>query len=209
MPLPLAQAVPLSNPGLAPQRLQKNCQVCGFQNLEVDLRCQKCGRRLQPLHAPELTGSVEAVAPAIAAEFGAWVAVLVYAYEATGPLSVGVVAVAQLIPAALLAPVVATIGEHFARDRALAVGYAVASLATAAVGVAMLAEVPPLLVYALAVVQLTSLTTIRPIQAAILPALVGTAEQLTALLQACGFGKVRMLPTRIPLQVRMLVAEAV
>ena len=36
-----------------------------------------------------------------------------------------------------------------------------------------------------------------------------TAEQLTALLQACGFGKVRMLPTRIPLQVRMLVAEAV
>ncbi len=36
-----------------------------------------------------------------------------------------------------------------------------------------------------------------------------TAEQLTALLQACGFGKVRLLPTRIPLQVRMLVAEAV
>ena len=36
-----------------------------------------------------------------------------------------------------------------------------------------------------------------------------TAEQLTALLHACGFGKVRLLPTRIPLQVRMLVAEAV
>ena len=36
-----------------------------------------------------------------------------------------------------------------------------------------------------------------------------TAEQLTALLQACGFGKVRMLSTRIPLQVRMLVANAV
>jgi len=36
-----------------------------------------------------------------------------------------------------------------------------------------------------------------------------TAEQLTVLLQACGFGKVRLLPTRIPLQVRMLVAEAV
>lgn len=25
---------------------QHNCPVCGFQNLELDLRCQKCGRRL-------------------------------------------------------------------------------------------------------------------------------------------------------------------
>lgn len=36
-----------------------------------------------------------------------------------------------------------------------------------------------------------------------------TAEQLTTLLHACGFGKVRLLPTRIPLQVRMLVAQAI
>ena len=36
-----------------------------------------------------------------------------------------------------------------------------------------------------------------------------TAEQLAELLRACGFGKITLLPTRIPLQVRMLVAEAI
>jgi len=33
-----------------------------------------------------------------------WVAILVYAYETTGPASVGLVAVAQLVPAAIAAP---------------------------------------------------------------------------------------------------------
>lgn len=35
-----------------------------------------------------------------------------------------------------------------------------------------------------------------------------TVEELGALLDAAGFGRVRLLPTRIPLQVRMLVAQA-
>jgi len=35
-----------------------------------------------------------------------------------------------------------------------------------------------------------------------------TVENLAALLGAAGFGRVRLLPTRIPLQVRMLVAQA-
>ena len=47
----------------------------------------------------------------VATEFGTWVAILVYAYVTTGPLSVGLVAVAQLIPAALVAPLAATLGE--------------------------------------------------------------------------------------------------
>src|ERR671912_594760 len=34
------------------------------------------------------------------AEFGTWVAILLYAYEATGPASIGMVALLQLVPAA-------------------------------------------------------------------------------------------------------------
>ena len=34
-----------------------------------------------------------------AAEYGTWVAMLLYAYERTGPLSVGLVALIQLVPA--------------------------------------------------------------------------------------------------------------
>ena len=35
-----------------------------------------------------------------------------------------------------------------------------------------------------------------------------TKEELSALIEAAGFGGVRLLPTRIPLQVRLLVAQA-
>jgi len=36
-----------------------------------------------------------------------------------------------------------------------------------------------------------------------------TAEQLSALLRSSGFDNIRLLPTRIPLQVRLLTARAV
>ena len=50
-----------------------------------------------------------------AVELGAWTAILVYAYDATGPASVGIVAVAQLLPSALLAPFLAALGDRFPR----------------------------------------------------------------------------------------------
>ncbi|HEX9044848.1 MAG TPA: cyclic nucleotide-binding domain-containing protein [Candidatus Limnocylindrales bacterium] len=115
-----------------------------------------------------------------ATEFGTWVAILVYAYHATGPASVGVVAVAQLVPAAFVAPFAATLGERFARDRALTAAYAFLALAMGATGVAILADAPALVVYAFAIVAQSALTSVRPMQAAIVPRLVGTAEQLTA-----------------------------
>jgi MFS family permease len=55
-----------------------------------------------------------------AVEYGAWVAILLYAYEATGPASVGLVALAQLLPGALVAPLAANLGDRFARERVLA-----------------------------------------------------------------------------------------
>ena len=57
-----------------------------------------------------------------AAEFGTWVAILIYAYERTGPVSVGVVALVQLVPAALLAPAAASLGDRYPRERVLAFG---------------------------------------------------------------------------------------
>lgn len=116
----------------------------------------------------------------IATEFGTWVAILVYAYVMTGPISVGLVAVVQLVPAALVAPFAATIGERFARGRALAGAYALLAITIGATGFAMVGGVSPIVVYALAIVAQASLTTVRPMQAAIVPGIVGSAEQLTA-----------------------------
>ena len=64
-----------------------------------------------------------------AAEFGAWVAVLLYAYDATGPASIGLVAVAQLIPAALVAPFAALMADRPDRVRSLAIGYGIQAVA--------------------------------------------------------------------------------
>jgi MFS family permease len=120
------------------------------------------------------------------AEFGTWVAILLYAYEATGPASVGVVALVQLIPAALAAAPAAALGDRFPRHRVLTAGYlfqAVAMLATAA---AMLLDGPVLLVYVAASVAATALVVTRPTQSALLPSLSRTPDELTAANGAAG-----------------------
>ena len=115
-----------------------------------------------------------------AAEWAIWVAILVYAYGASGPASVGLVAVAQLVPAALAAPLTARLSERMAPERALTLAYLVIGLAMAATGAAMAGGLSPLLIYALAAIVVAAYTSVRPIQTSILPALVGRAEQLTA-----------------------------
>jgi MFS family permease len=115
-----------------------------------------------------------------AVEYGSWVAILLYAYEATGPASVGVVALAQLGPAALIAPVTATLGDRYPRGRVLAMGYLLLAGLLGLTAAGILAGWDPLLVYAGAVGASMSLTFARPTHNALLPALARTTEELTA-----------------------------
>jgi MFS family permease len=115
-----------------------------------------------------------------AAEWAIWVAILVYAYEATGPASVGLVAVAQLVPAAIAAPRTARLADRLAPERALTVAYLAIGLLMVATGASMAGGLPPLAVYVLAAAVVATYTSVRPIQISILPMLVGRAEQLTA-----------------------------
>jgi MFS family permease len=84
-------------------------------------------------------------------EYGTWVALLVYAYDATGPASVGFVAFGQLAPAAFFAPLVNSLGDRYRRDRLLVAGYGALTLTTLAVGVLMLLGAAAALVYLVAV----------------------------------------------------------
>jgi MFS family permease len=113
-------------------------------------------------------------------EYGSWVALLVYAYDATGPASVGLVAFGQLVPSAFFAPLINSYGDRYRRDRLLVAGYAALALATLAVGVAMLVGLPAALVYLVAVAYSCSLTIARPLQAALIPAYADTAQEVTA-----------------------------
>ena len=115
-----------------------------------------------------------------AAEWAIWVAILVYAYEATGPASVGLVAVAQLVPAAIAAPRAAQLADRFAPGRALTIAYLAIGLLMLATGASMAVGLPPLVVYVLAAAVVATYTSVRPIQISLLPMLVGRAEQLTA-----------------------------
>src|SRR6266571_8595492 len=72
---------------------------------------------------------------AIAAEWGHFVALGVFAYEHGGASAVGVAGLVRLLPAAIVAPVAASLGDRFRRERfllALTVLGAVAFAASAA-----------------------------------------------------------------------------
>ena len=122
-----------------------------------------------------------------AAEYGTWVAILLYAYERTGPLSVGLVALIQLVPAALAAPAASALGDRFPRERVLAGGYAVQAAAMFLTGLTMLADAPPLITYAVAAVAAASLVVTRPTQSAFLPSLAMAPADCTIANGASGF----------------------
>ena len=91
------------------------------------------------------------------AEFGTWVAILLYAYAETGPASVGIVALIQLVPAAIVAAPAATLGDRFPRERVLTAGYLFQAGAMAATAAAMIAGLPVWAVYTIAAVAASSL----------------------------------------------------
>jgi MFS family permease len=119
-------------------------------------------------------------------EYSAWIGMLVYAYGRGGATVAGLVAVAQLVPAAVAAPLVAAIADRWSPVLLLAGGYLVQAAAMAATAAAVMAGTP-LAAYAAAVAAATAVTTTRPAQAALIPSLAVTPDQLTAANVAVGW----------------------
>ena len=114
------------------------------------------------------------------AEFATWVSILAFAYGVGGAAATGLVALVQLVPAALVAPLASIAGDRFRRERVLLGGYLAQSASMAATAAALLADAPVPLVYGLAALAATSITITRPAQNALLPILARTPDELTA-----------------------------
>jgi hypothetical protein len=114
------------------------------------------------------------------AEWAIWVSILAFAYQVGGAAATGLVAVVQLVPAALVAPLAAIAGDRYRRERVLLAGYLAQALSMAATAAALLAEAPVAVVYALAALAATAITITRPAQNALLPSLARTTDELTA-----------------------------
>ena len=116
----------------------------------------------------------------VVAEYAVWIGMLVYAFDRGGTTTAGLVAFAQLFPGMLLAPVLATLADRKSPTQLLAGGYVVQALGMAGVAASLWSGAPPLLAYGMAVLASTAMTTTRPAQFAVLPALARDAQQLTA-----------------------------
>lgn len=115
------------------------------------------------------------------AEFGPWIAILVFAYDHGGATSAGIVSLGLLVPTALAAPVAGPVIDRYGAARVLVAGYAAQALAMGATAASMLAGAPPLVCYLLGAATATLLTVTHPAHAVMSPAIARSTEQLVAL----------------------------
>jgi MFS family permease len=116
---------------------------------------------------------------AIAAEWAHFVALGIYAYDEGGAVAVGIAGVVRMLPAALVAPFAASLGDRFRRERFLLAIALVGCGALAASAAAFFVGSVPLVFAFAAVVGLAS-TLVRPALQALLPSLARTPEELIA-----------------------------
>ena len=128
---------------------------------------------------PDIRRAELAWGSAITAEWAHFVAFGVFAYEQGGASAVGVAGLVRLLPAAIVAPFAATLGDRFRREHFLLAMSLVGSLALGASAAAAFADAV-VLVFAFAALFGLACTLIRPTLQALLPSLARTPEELIA-----------------------------
>jgi MFS family permease len=117
---------------------------------------------------------------AITAEWAHFVALGVFAYEAGGTFAVGIAGLVRMLPAALVAPFAASLGDRFRREHFLFAIGLVGTGALAASAVAFVGGANEFVIFTLAGVVGVASTLVRPAQQALLPSLARTPEELIA-----------------------------
>jgi MFS family permease len=114
---------------------------------------------------------------------GTWaygIAVVVYAYEQGGATAVGVVGLIRWIAAAIASPFAALLGDRYDRRLVMVASDLVRAVLIGAAAVAVYVDAPPVVVYLIAGLVGVAATAFRPAEAALIPSLARTPEELTA-----------------------------
>lgn len=111
-------------------------------------------------------------------EYAAWIAVLLVAYDLGGAQLAAIVGVVQLVPAALLAPALGSLGDRFPRGTALVVSYLVEAAFLGLTAVLLWNGAPVVAVVAASTMATLTVSVARPVHFAVLPQLVRTPGQL-------------------------------
>jgi MFS family permease len=114
---------------------------------------------------------------------GAWMgglALAVFAFQEDGAFAVGLLALVRTVCAGVVAPFLGTLGDRYPRVKVMVASDLVRVAGVTAMVVIVAADGPPLGVYALAILGSIAGTAFRPAQAALVPSLARTPEELTA-----------------------------
>src|SRR4051794_25909462 len=114
---------------------------------------------------------------------GGWayiVSLAVFAFREDGAYAVGALAVARWVTSGVAAPIAGVVGDRYSRVRVLVGSCVARSAIIALAGAAMLTGFPSIVVYVLAVLAALSGTVFSPSEAALVPVLARSPEELTA-----------------------------
>jgi CRP-like cAMP-binding protein/MFS family permease len=115
---------------------------------------------------------------------GTWaftIALGVYAYGKGGAAAVGLAGLIRTLPTVFFAPFVASLGDRYPRVRVMVASDLVRGALYALGALCIIEDGPALLVYIVAGAVMLAASAFRPAQAALLPTLTETPQQLTAM----------------------------
>jgi MFS family permease len=145
------------------------------------------GRLREPLLAlrsvfanPNLRRVQLAFAGSIVGQWAFSVALAFYAYHHGGAAAVGIVIVVRMVPAAIVSPFAAIVADRVRRERVMLISDLVRVVAAGGAAAIVFAGGPPAAVYALAALMTIVATIFRPAEAALLPSLARSPEELAA-----------------------------
>ena len=114
------------------------------------------------------------------AEWGVWLALMVWAYTYGGAAAASLIVIVQLVPSIFISPYLGAITDRARAGRVLFIGLLIMGVSMAGLAAAIALDAPPVVIYVLAPIMNLALSVPRPAQAALLPGIVRTPLELTA-----------------------------